>query len=141
MSDGSVHDWCRKFKNGLTDMHNEEDQGHKSIMTEDVVHQVDQFVRQNKRFTISELATRFFEISRTTLYRIVSESLGYHKFCASWVSKQLTDVHKTQRVNSGKTFLGRLEMEGEEFLQQIVTGDKTWVQYVNLESKEQSKHC
>jgi len=36
-----VHDWCRQFKNGCTDVHNEGDQEHKLIMTEDVVHQVD----------------------------------------------------------------------------------------------------
>lgn len=116
-----------------TDVHNEEGQGYKSIMTINVVHQVDHFVRENRRFTISNLATRFSKISVTTLYRIISENLGYQKFCAYWVPKQLTDVHKTQLVN-----FSNIKMD-EEFLQQIVTGDENWVQYVNLKSKEHSK--
>jgi len=30
-------------------------------------------------------------------------------------------------------------MEDKEFLYQIMTGDETWIQYVNPETKEQSK--
>jgi len=74
-----------QLKNGRTDVHNEGGRGSKSIMTEDVVHQVD---RENRRFTISDLSTTFPEISRSTLHGIVSENLGYHKFCARWVPKQ-----------------------------------------------------
>lgn len=86
MSDDSVHDWCRQFKNRRTDVHNERGQGRKSIMTEDLVHQVDQFVRENGRTTVSDLST-FPETSCSTLHRIVSENLGCHKFCARWVPK------------------------------------------------------
>jgi len=53
--------------------------------------------------------------------------------------KQLTDIHKIQCVKSGKAFLKRLEMGVEEFLQLIVTGDETWVQYVYSKNKEQLK--
>ena len=95
-------------------------------------------VRGNRRFTISELSEEFPQISRTTLYRIVTDRLGYHKFCARWVPKQLTDLHKTQRMGSALTFLQRYLEEGDEFLDRIVTGDKTWVRFVNAETKEQS---
>lgn len=104
MSDGSVQDWCRQFKNGRTDVPNEGDQRRKSIMTEDVVHQVDQFVRENRRFTISDLSTTFPKISRSIPHRIMSENFGYHKFCAHLFPKHLTDVHKAQCVNSGNQF-------------------------------------
>ena len=36
-------------------------------------------------------------------------------------------------------FLQRYWEEGDEFLDRIVTGDETWVQFVNAETKEQSK--
>jgi len=72
------------------------------------------------------------------LYEIVTKELGYHKFCARWVPKMLTDVHKTQRMASALTFLQRYHDEGDEFLDKIVTGDEIWVKFVNVETKEQS---
>ncbi|GFQ82638.1 HTH_48 domain-containing protein [Trichonephila clavata] len=50
----------------------------------------------------------------------------------------LTDLHKTQRLGSALTFLERYLNEGEDVLDQIVTGDETWVAYVTPESKQQS---
>ena len=73
------------------------------------------------------------------MYRIVTDRLSYRKFCARWVPKQLTDFHKTQRMGSTLTFLQHYWEEGDEFLDRIVTGDETWVQFVNAETKEQSK--
>ena len=36
-------------------------------------------------------------------------------------------------------FLQRYGEEGDEFLDRIVTGDETWIQFLNAETKEQSK--
>jgi len=55
------------------------------------------------------------------------------------VGTKTTDFHKTQRMGSVLTFLQRYWEEGDEFLDRIMTGDKTWVQFVNAETKEQSK--
>ena len=41
-------------------------------------------------------------------------------------------------LTSALTFLERYHNEGEDFLDQIVTGDETWVAYVIPESKQQS---
>jgi hypothetical protein len=53
----------------------------------------------------------------------------------------LTGAHKTQRMASALTFLERYHKDGDEFLNHIVRapGDKTWVSFVNVETKEQSK--
>ena len=139
MSDNCVREWCRKFRDGRTDMHDEGGQGRHSIDTDELVQKVDQCVRGKRRFTISEFSEEFPQSSRTTLYQIVTDRLGYHKFCARWVPKQLTDFHKTQRMGSALTFLQRYWEEGDEFLDRIVTGDETWVQFVTTEKKEQSK--
>ena len=103
----NVREWCRKFRDGRTDVHDEGGQGRHSIVTDELVQKVDQCVRGKRRFTISELSEEFPQSSRTTLYRIVTDRLGYHKFCARWVPKQLTDIHKTQRMGSALTFLQR----------------------------------
>jgi hypothetical protein len=120
-------------------VHDEGGHGRHSIVIEELVQKVDQCVRGKRRFTISEISEEFPQNSMTTLYRIVKDRLGYHKFCARWVPKQLTDFHKTQRMGSAMTFLQRYSEEGDEFLDRIVTGDETWVQFMNAETKEQSK--
>jgi hypothetical protein len=89
MSNSCVREWCRKFRDGRT----EGGQGQHSIVTDELVQKVDQCVRGKRRFTISKLSEEFPQTSRTTLYRIVTDRLGYHKFCAWWVPKQLTDFH------------------------------------------------
>ncbi|GBL94311.1 hypothetical protein AVEN_16827-1 [Araneus ventricosus] len=40
MSDGVVREWCRKFKGGRTDVHDEERQGCKYVATEHLVQRV-----------------------------------------------------------------------------------------------------
>ena len=105
MSDSCVREWCRKFRDGCTDVHDEGDQGRHSIVTDELVQKVDQCMRGKRRFMISKLSEEFPQTSRTTLYRTFMDRLGYHKFCAWWVPKQLTDFHKSQRMGSALTFL------------------------------------
>jgi hypothetical protein len=52
----------------------------------------------------------------------------------------LTGAHKTQTMASALIFLQRYHKHGGEFLNRIVrvTGDETWVSFVNVETKEQS---
>jgi hypothetical protein len=73
-------------------MHDEGGQERQSIVTDELVQKVDQCLRGKNRFTISELSEEFSQTSRTTLYRIFMDRLGYQKFCARWVPKQLTDL-------------------------------------------------
>jgi hypothetical protein len=49
----------------------------------------------------------------------------YDKFCARFVPKILTVVHKTQRMASALPFLEQCHKDGDEFLSHIirVTGD------------------
>ena len=51
--EGSVWEWCRKFKEGR--VHDEGGHGRKSVATVGLVERVDQVVRGKRSFTISEL--------------------------------------------------------------------------------------
>jgi len=42
MSDSSVREWCRKFRDGRTDVHDEGSQGRLSTLTDELVQKVDQ---------------------------------------------------------------------------------------------------
>lgn len=52
VSDGVLRKWCRKFKDGRTDIPHEEGQARKSVTTEDIVQRVDERL-ENSRFTIA----------------------------------------------------------------------------------------
>jgi hypothetical protein len=54
----------------------------------------------------------------------------------------LTGEQKTQRIISALKFLEQYHKDGDEFLNHIVRGtiDETSVLFVDVETKEQSKH-
>jgi hypothetical protein len=142
MSEGTVRQWCRLFKAGRTNVHDEELSGLPSVVSDDLVQSVDQKICERRRFKISKLSCEFPQVSHTLLHVVITVRLGYHKFCAKWVPKMLTGAHKTQRMASALTFLERYHRDGDGFLSHIiirVTSDETWVSFVNIETKEQSK--
>jgi hypothetical protein len=53
----------------------------------------------------------------------------------------LIGVHKMQRMALALSFLKRYHKDGDGFHNHIIriTGDETWVSFVNVETKEQSK--
>jgi hypothetical protein len=63
----------------------------------------------------------------------------FQKFCARWVPKMLMSAHKMQKMASALTFLEQYREDSDKFLSHTVMGDETWVSFVNIETKEQSK--
>jgi hypothetical protein len=105
-------------------------------VSDDPVQSVDQKICERGGFTIQN-----FHVNFRKFHALFSVGLGCHKFCARWVPKMLTDTHKTQRMAWTLTFLERYHEDGNGFLSQIVrvTDDETWLSFVNVETKEQSK--
>jgi len=125
VSDGMVRKWVRMFNEGRENVHDEARIGRPSLVNDDLVRKVNERVREDRRFTISNLSLHIPHISRTLLYDIVSSHLGYWKVCARWMPKMLTEDHKNQRVACSLTHLTRYHMEGDGMLSHIVTGDET----------------
>ncbi|KAJ4425610.1 hypothetical protein ANN_27806 [Periplaneta americana] len=105
-----------------------------SLITEDLKTKVNDRILQDRRTLLDEWHIAFPDISRSLLGEIVSQHLGYHKICAQCVPRQLNDQHKTQRMASALTFLMRYHTDGDAFLDQIVTGDETWVSQTKRQS-------
>src|SRR5215469_1487733 len=105
MSEGGVRQWCIMFKNGHTNVHDEERCGLPTIVTDELVAKINGKIHENCRFTITEFSLEFPQISRSLLHEIVTEKLGYHKFCARWVPKLLSEDHKKQHMAASLTFL------------------------------------
>ncbi|GBN74832.1 hypothetical protein AVEN_137482-1 [Araneus ventricosus] len=138
MSEGSVRQWVRFFKDGRTNIHDESRSGRPSVVSADLIKEIDEKFHLLHNFTISQLSEHLSNIFRTDLYETVKGKLGYRKFCARWVPKMLTEIHKPSRMGAALEFLSRYHTDGEDFLNRIVAGDETWVAHVNAKTIQQS---
>ena len=77
MSDGMVRKGVRMFNEGRENVHDEARNGLPSLVNDDLVRKVNERVRDDRRFTISDLSLHFPQISRNLLYDIVSS--GQHR--------------------------------------------------------------
>ena len=116
------------FNEGRENVHDEARSGRPSLVNDDLVRKVNERVRDDRRFTISDLSLYFSQISRTLLFDIVNSHLGYRKVCGRRVPKVLTEEHKKQPVAFALTFLMHYHKEGDE----------TSVSHITPESKQQS---
>ena len=57
-------------------MHDKARSGRPCLVSDDLVRKVNERVRDDRRFTISDLSLHFPQISRTLLYNIVNTHLG-----------------------------------------------------------------
>jgi len=72
ISDGMVRKWVRMFNEGRENVYDEARSGHQSLVNDDLVCKVNEIVRDDTRFTISDLSLHFPQISRTLFYDIAS---------------------------------------------------------------------
>ena len=101
MSDSMVRRWCRQFESGQDNVHDDKCSGRPSVMTPYLVQQIQVKICENRRFTITDLAEFFLNVSRKTVHRIVTKYLHFRKLCARWVPKKQqeadffeTGIHK-----------------------------------------------
>ena len=78
MSDSMVRKLFRMFSEGREKVHDEVRSGRPSLVNDDLVRKVNERVRDDRRFTISDLSLHFTQISRTVLCDVVS-NLGYRR--------------------------------------------------------------
>jgi len=81
MSDDMVRKWVRMFNKGRENVHDEARSERPSSVNDDLVHNVNERVRDDRRFTISDLSLHYSQISNTLLYDIVSSHLGHRWPC------------------------------------------------------------
>ena len=65
MSDGMVRKWVRMFNEGRENVHDGERSGRLSVVNDDFVRKVNERVRYDRLFTISDPSLHFPQISRT----------------------------------------------------------------------------
>jgi len=76
MSDGMIRKWVRTFNEGRENVKDEARSGRPSLVNDDLVRKVNEKVRDDRRFTISDLSLHFPQITWTL--SVVSNIAGGH---------------------------------------------------------------
>ena len=124
MSDGIVRKWVRMFNEGRENVHDETRSERPSLVNDDLVRKVNERVRDDRRFTISDLSLHFPQISRTPLYDIVSRHLGrrrphsmrrvYKNLCLATISASI------MAANMCKNSLKKVGSDNNKILYEIL---------------------
>jgi len=131
-----VYEWTEMFKNGRTSVTDAEHSGRPATATNTRNERTMELIRENRRITVEEVAGRL-NVSVGSAYSLIHDSLKFSKVCARWVPRELREERKHKRLDVCSRHLARYR-EGDNFLQQIVTGDETWILHYEPESKQQS---
>ena len=132
----TVRRWVRSCKEaeGQTRLADKRRSGRPATaVTPGNIQRVDDIIRGDRRVRTDELC-RILSFSKGSVITIIHQ-LGYRKVCARWIPRMLTDENKdTRKAIASEHFL-RFQLELEQFLEKIVTGDETWVHFFEPESK------
>ena len=74
-----VRKWAQMFNEGRQNLHYEARSGRPSLVNDDLFRKVNERVRDDRGYIISDLSLHFPQISRTLLYGILSSHLGYRR--------------------------------------------------------------
>jgi hypothetical protein len=101
------------------------------------VQQVEELIRADRRITIDSVATTL-GCSHGLEYSIMHARLKFQKVCIWWIPRELKDGEKMNRMCLFLQHLLLYTDEREDMLNRIVTGDESWVQHYQPESKHAS---
>jgi len=73
--------WCREFSKGRTDVHDELRSSRPSLISYDLLQEIEGEICANQRLSIRELHHIIPEVSKTAIYEAVTKKLGYRKLC------------------------------------------------------------
>ena len=157
MSRSRVYQWCGWFEEGRTSLEDEPKSGRpKTSKNEENTTRVDELIKGDRRMKIRDIAMEL-EIPKSTVHEIVHDILGYRKVSARWVPKMLTEDHMLQRVEISQHLLQRCQQDNDNgveghndigpggdfqannnLLDNLITGDETWVHLNTPETKRDS---
>ena len=137
LSDRQVFRWHKVFLEGREEVEDEARAGRPStITTDDNVTRVKELLNTDRRLSV-RLLSELLDIPKTTVHDIVTNNLNMRKVCAKMVPKVLTDDQKLRRVETCQENLDMCERD-PEFLNNVITGDESWVFEYDPETKRQS---
>ena len=133
----TVCKWVRRFNDGRESIENDPRVGRPvSVLTEKNVATVKTLTEEDARYTVQEIE-ELSGIHSSSVLKILRERLGLRKICARWVPHLLTDEQKQSRVAS--QVIEKYDKCDPRRLEEIVTGDETWIYHFQPDSKAKNK--
>ena len=135
----TVCKWVHCFNDGQELIENDTRVGGPvSILTEKNVATVKTLIEGDARYTVQEIE-ELSGIHSSSVLKILRERLGLHKICACWVPHLLTDEQKQSRVILASQVIEKYDKCDPRHLEEIVTGDETWIYHFQPISKAKNK--
>ena len=95
LSRARIHEWFTRFRHGREDINNDKHTGRpKSVITENSIKIVREFIKNEPKLSLKLMESEL-NISKTSIYRILTDHLGLRKVCARFVPHKLTDDQKS----------------------------------------------
>ncbi|CAF2708911.1 unnamed protein product [Rotaria sp. Silwood2] len=134
----TVAKWSKYFREGREEIKDETRSGRPITTTtseniEEVQSLVQSIIDDNPYITIEELQEQI-DLSHGTIQRIISDHLDLRKITARYVSKQLTDFQRAERVRICQENLAKFESDAWR-LCDVVTGDESWFHHKQIGRK------
>ena len=135
----TVCKWVRRFNDGRESIENDPRVGRPvSVLTEKNVATVKMLIEEDERYTVQEIE-ELSGIHSSSVLKILRERLGLRKICAHWVPHLLTDEQKQSRVRLASQVIEKYDKCDPRRLEEIVTGDETWIYHFQPDSKAKNK--
>ena len=109
-----------------------------SVLTEKNLAAVKTLTEEDARYTVQEIE-ELSGIHSSSVLKILREQLGLRKICARWVPHLLTEEQKQSRVRFASQVIEKYDKCDPHRLEEIVTGDETWIYHFRPASKAKNK--
>ena len=135
----TVWKWVHRFNDGWESIENDPRVGRPfSVLMEKNVATVKTLIEEDARYTVQEIE-ELSGIHSSSVLKILHERLGLRKICARWVPHLLTDEQKQSQVRLASQVIEKYDKCDPRRLEEIVTGDETWIYHFQPDSKAKNK--
>ncbi|PRD35752.1 UNVERIFIED_CONTAM: hypothetical protein NCL1_10566 [Trichonephila clavipes] len=86
-----------------------------------------------------QMMQKEINVRSTAMHKIIREELHMKKVACRWVTHNLTEHQKEERVCISKETLELLNDGGHRIISKIVTGDETYMPFFDVPTRQESK--
>ena len=135
----TVCKWVCRFNDGWLSIENDPRVGRPvSVLTEKNVATVKKLIEEDSHYTVQEIE-ELSGIHSSSVLKILCERLWLRKICTRWVPHLLTNEQKQSQVRLASQVIEKYDKCDPRRLQEIVTGDETWIYYFHSDSLAKNK--
>ena len=119
-----MYKWYREFEQGDTSVIDEPRPGRRSSISTKKIETVKELLDSDRQMAIRDI-TIWTGFTFGAVFRIIHNQLGMRRIRARWIPHLIDENQMRQRVELSKQFIVGAENYGMDFLNRIVTVDKT----------------